>query len=197
MMRGEIDFLFEAPIDTHDFVDAGRGVQVFSFLHPYAYTLFFNVRTPVSRDASVRIALNQAVDRELLIERALRGHGVVASGPVWPRHWAYRSDLTCQHNPRLADQMLTDNGFRRPDAPGSGQSDQMPSRLRFVCLVARDVSPFEQIVLLLQKQMYDIGVDMQVSSVPLRELSSRMAKGDYDAVLLPTLGGLTLTHPYT
>lgn len=196
MMREELDFLFEVPIDAHDFVDAGSGVKVFSFLHPYSYALVFNMRTPVFRDASVRIALNQAVDRELIIERALRGHGVVASGPIWPRHWAYRSDLTYQYNPRLADQMLTDNGFKRPDAPGSDRGDQMPSRLRFVALIARDVSPFERIALLLQKQMYDIGVDMQVSSVSISELNSRLMQGDYDAVLISTLGGLTLTRAY-
>ena len=72
----------------------------------------------------------------------------------------------------------------------------MPSRLRFVCLIARDVSPFERIALLLQKQMYDIGVDMQVSSVPISELNARMEQEDYDAVLLPMPGGPPLTRLY-
>lgn len=82
MMRGEVDFLFEVPINTREFVDAGSGVEVFSFLHPYSYALLFNVQKPIFRDASVRVALNQAVDRDLIIERALRGQGVVASGPL-------------------------------------------------------------------------------------------------------------------
>ena len=160
MMRGEVDFLFEVPIDTRDFVDAGSGVHVFSFLLPYSYALSFNVRKPMFREASVRVALNQAVDRQLLIKQALHGNGVAASGAVWPRHWAHRGDLTYRYNPERADQMLSDSGFRRPDARGTAQRDQMPSRLRFVCLVAQDVSPFEQIALFLQKQMFDIGVDM-------------------------------------
>lgn len=196
MMRGEVDFLFEVPIDTHDFVDARSGVQLFSFLRPYSYALSFNMRKPIFREASVRVALNHAVDRDLIIDRALRGQGVMASGPVWPRHWVYRGDLTFQYNPQLADQMLSNSGFPSPDARGTGQRDQMPSRLRFVCLVAQDVSPFEQIALLLQKQMFDIGVDMQVSPVPISELSARMEQGDYDAVLTSLVGGPALTRLY-
>ena len=196
MMRGEVDFLFEVPIDTRDFVDAGSGVHVFSFLLPYSYALSFNVRKPMFREASVRVALNQAVDRQLLIKQALHGNGVAASGAVWPRHWAHRGDLTYRYNPERADQMLSDSGFRRPAARGTGQSDRMPSRLRFVCLVARDVSPFEQIALFLQKQMFDIGVDMQVRPVPISELNVRIEQGDYDAVLTSLVGGPPLSRPY-
>ena len=194
MMRGEVDFLFEVPIDTRDFVDAGSGVQVFSFLHPYSYALLFNVQKPIFREASVRVALNQAVDRDLIIERALRRQGVVASGPLWPPHWAHRDDLTYQYDPRLADQILSDSGFRRPEAAEAG--DQMPGRLRFVCLVAQGVSPFERVALLLQKEMYEIGVDMQVSPVPISELNARMEQGDYDAVLTSLVGGPSLTRLY-
>ena len=189
MMRGEVDFLFEVPIDTRDFVDARSGVQVFSFLRPYSYALLFNVQKPIFREASVRVALNQAVDRQLLIEQASHGNGVAASGAVWPRHWAHRGDLTYRYNPERADQMLSDSGFRRPGARATGQRDRMPSRLRFVCLVAQDVSPFEQIALFLQKQMFDIGVDMQVRPVPISELNVRIEQGDYDAVLTSLVGG--------
>ena len=196
MMRGEVDFLFEVPIDTRDFVDAGSGVDLFSFLLPYSYALSFNVRKPMFREASVRVALNQAVDRQLLIKQALHGNGVAASGALWPRHWAHRGDLTYRYNPERADRMLSDSGFRNPDAREAGQRDRMPSRLRFVCLVAQDVSPFEQIALFLQKQMFDIGVDMQVRLVSISELNARIEQGDYDAVLTSLVGGPPLSRPY-
>ena len=92
--------------------------------------------------------------------------------------------------------MLSDSGFRRPDAREAGQRDRMPSRLRFVCLVAQDISPFEQIALFLQKQMFDIGVDMQVRPVSISELNARIEQGDYDAVLTSLVGGPPLSRPY-
>ena len=51
----------------------------------------------------------------------------------------------------------------------------MPSRFRFKCLTIAKHATFEKIALLLQKQLYEIGVDMEIEAVPFRSWSRRAA----------------------
>ncbi len=44
----------------------------------------------------------------------------------------------------------------------------MPSRFRFKCLTVAKDAPFEKIALVLQKQLYEIGVDMDIEALSLQ-----------------------------
>ena len=44
----------------------------------------------------------------------------------------------------------------------------MPSRLRFTCLVRAGDLTEERIALLVQRQLYDVGVDMQIEPLSAR-----------------------------
>jgi hypothetical protein len=66
---------------------------------------------------------------------------------------------------------------------------KMPSRLRFRCLVPTfETQPIERIALVLQKQLYDFGVDMELELIAVPALLSRLASGDFDAVLMEFFG---------
>ena len=88
MLRGEVDFLWEVGPDTAEFLSDRATVEVRSYLSFYAYGLMLNSAQPQFRSADVRRALNMAVDRAAIVQQALKGHGVPADGPVWPRYWA-------------------------------------------------------------------------------------------------------------
>ncbi len=194
MMRGEIDFLFEVPVQAREFVEAESRVELFRTERPYAYMIGFNLQNQQLRDTRVRQALNHAVDRRAIIERALRGEGFPASG-VWASHWAYNGvEKLYRHDPALADQMLTRAGY--PPVGVSPTADVMPARLRFTCLIPSDPVPYEPMALLIQRQLYDIGVDMRVEAVGPRELQARVTSGDYDALLVQQNIGRGLSRPY-
>jgi ABC-type transport system substrate-binding protein len=72
----------------------------------------------------------------------------------------------------------------------------MPSRFRFTCHTLANEARFEKIASLLQKQLHDIGVDMEVEALPLRELGSRLANGRFDALLLERSSGRSLAWTY-
>jgi ABC-type transport system substrate-binding protein len=57
-------------------------------------------------------------------------------------------------------------------------------------------SRFEKIALVLQKQLYEIGVDMEIEALPVRELGERIAKRDFDAVLAERTSGRSLAWTY-
>ena len=111
MMRSEIDFLFEVPDNAREFVESESRVELFTTERPYAYKIGFNVQGSLLKDKQIRQALNYAVDRRLLVERALRGNGRPASG-IWPSHWAYAGiEKLYRYDPAVADQLLTDAGY--------------------------------------------------------------------------------------
>jgi peptide/nickel transport system substrate-binding protein len=190
MMRGEVDFLYEVGPDAAEFVDSESSVQTFSFLRAYTLTMGFNVRHPILRSRVVRQALNRAVDREAIVESVFRGRGRVASGPIWPNHWTFSSAVpTYSYNREAAELGFAAAGYRAlEENPG-----RMPSRFTFKCLV---YAPLERVALLVQKQLFEVGVNMTLELVDVQQLADKLSRSDYDAFLFWLLNGRSLTWPY-
>lgn len=190
MMRDEVDFLYDVTPEAVDFIEQSSLAEVKTFLRPYVYTMAMNQRHPALRHREVRVALNEAVNRTRIIDRVFRGRGYPATSHVWPKHWAYDHRL-----PRF--RFVPSDAVRRLDAAGfplkSTGSGPRKARFSFTCLVPDADIRYERIALLLQQQLIDVGIDMQLQSISVREASLRMSKGDYDAVLLDMIstGGLS------
>lgn len=194
LMRGQIDAVHEITPAAADFVQAERGVRAFSFTRPYYYQLLFNVNHPALKNPLVRQALSYAVDRQAIIDLALNKQGTTADGPIWPFHWAYATaEKTYSRNIEAATLRLDAAGMRIRPTPGSGR---MPSRLRFKCLTVAKNSTFEKIAMVLQKQLYEIGVDMEIEAVSVQELGRRIGTGDFDAILAERTSGRSLAWTY-
>jgi peptide/nickel transport system substrate-binding protein len=148
---------------------------------------------PVLARRDVRQALSQAVNREDVVKRALNGRGQPADGPIWPYHWAYSTaQRGYTYNPEAARLRLDAAGLKMPPGRASGR---MPSRLRFTCLIFDDPR-FEQTALLIQKQLFDIGVDMEIEARPLAEIAARMSGGRFEAILFEYTSSRSLAWTY-
>lgn len=196
MMRGEVDVLYEVAPEAVEFLQPGADVRAFSFLRPYVYFLGFNLAHPVLGRKVVRTALNRAVDRQEVILRALGGRGVVATGHVSPKHWAYDATITGPaFDPVAAMAELEAAALRLPTAQAAA-ADVGPSRFRFTALVPADYPLLERIALVVQKQLGEVGVDMALEPVPVREFGRRLAEGRFDAYVQEMAGGQGLNWPY-
>jgi ABC-type transport system substrate-binding protein len=194
MMRDEVDFLLQVPDEAREFVEDSTRVNVFSFRYNYVSTVVFNVARPPFRSAAVRKALNFAVDRADVVDTVLGGHGMAATGHISPDHYAYDATGPAYvFDPALADRLLTDAGYaaRRPLGPG-----QMPARLHFTCLIPADVAPYDRVAILIQKQLFDLGIDMRVEEVPIEQFVQRITTGNYDAALIGLAAGSGMMVPY-
>lgn len=193
MMREEMDVLWDVAHDSSEFVGSAD-VGMHSYLRNYVSLIAFNSGRPKLASPAVRRALNAAIDRDALIRDVFRGHGVPANGPLWPLHWAYdRTAPAFTHDPSLASTTLDAAGLRRPQVSGGGFS----SRFSFTCLVLENYAVLERVALNVQKQLYDIGVDMQLEPVSTEEYLERIAKGDFDAVVIDMISGPSFTRPYS
>jgi peptide/nickel transport system substrate-binding protein len=194
MMRGEVNALYEVSREAADFVEAESAVKTYPLLRGYHIALVFNQIHPILARREVRVALSEAVDREAIVRDAMRGRGQRADGPIWPDHWAYSSaQRVYTHNPDAARVRLDAAGFRLRSASTRGLMD---SRFRFTCVVPADDARFERIALVLQRQLFEIGVDMDIQAIPTFQLVDRFRTGNFDAFLFEMTSGRTLSWVY-
>jgi len=193
MMRREVNFLHEVSRDAIDFVEAGGDIRAYPLLRPYYTALVFSMRHPVLKRREVRVAINEALDRNELVRNAMRGKGRIAEGPFWPYHWAYpQGRFPVAFNPEAARLRLEASGLK----VSASSAHQMPARFAFTCLVLAGDDRFERIAQLVQRQLYAVGIDMQIEPVSLKELQSRLTSGDFEAFLLEEAGGRMLSWAY-
>jgi peptide/nickel transport system substrate-binding protein len=193
MMRREVNFLHEVSRDAIDFVEAGGDIRAYPLLRPYYTALVFSMRHPVLKRREVRVAINEALDRNELVRNAMRGHGRIAEGPFWPYHWAYpQGRFPVAFNPEAAKLRLEASGLQ----VSTGSAHQMPARFAFTCLVLAGDDRFERIAQLVQRQLYAVGIDMQIEPLTLKELQPRLSSGDFEAFLLEEAGGRMLSWAY-
>lgn len=194
MMRGEIDFLYEVGQDAHEFIQGETSTTVFPFLRHYVYGVIFNARRETFRDVRIRRALNYAVNRAAIVQQAFKGRARPTNVPAWPEHWAFDQVAPeTPHDPLRASAILESAGLRQIRQ----REGRPPARLHFSCLFPENVPLWEHIALLVQRDLAEIGVDMQLESVPSEKFGQRLMKGDFDTVLLEHVVGNSASRPFS
>jgi peptide/nickel transport system substrate-binding protein len=193
LMRGEVDAAQEVSRDSVEFMENSSQLRTFSTMQPYYMALVFNQRHPVLGRRNVRQAISRALDRRDIVANALRGHGAAATGPIWPSYWAYESTLgAVTYDPVAAAEALDREGFPRTRASATGPE----VRFAIHCLFLSEDPQYERIALMLQKQLFDVGVQLDLEPVTMANLAKRAASGDFDALLARANAGRTLMFTY-
>ena len=191
LLRGDVDMVMDVPPDAVEFIRNDQ-VRVVSFGRRYQYLVAFNSKKPPLNSALVRRALNAAIDRDALIRNVLQGHAIPSTGPLWPKHWAYSSSVTAyRFDPSLASSLLNSAGVR-----ADKRTEGPKARFRFTCLIPENFSVLERVALEVQKQLYDVGVDMHFEVVPSKEFDTRIREGRFEAILIDMLSGPTVGRSY-
>ena len=184
----------DVPAEAVEFV-GNEAVQVVSFERRYQYLIALNSSKAPFTSPIVRRALNAAIDRKTLIESVLQGHGTPSSGPLWPKYWAYDTSLpSFGFDPALAVSLLENAGLKL--RASSSASGIRRSRLHFTCLIPENFTIMERVALSIQKQLYNIGVDMEFQSVPAEQQDARIRDGKFEAVLVDMISGPTPGRAY-
>ncbi|MFQ5813943.1 MAG: ABC transporter substrate-binding protein [Anaerolineae bacterium] len=99
-------------------VEANSGLRLFS-ARLTSYTLIFlNLKDPAVpffQEKLVRQALLHAIDRQELVDRVLKGQGLVAHSPILWGTWAYDNGVVkYEYDLERARDLLTEAGWRTP-----------------------------------------------------------------------------------
>ncbi len=195
LLRGDLDMVTNVPPDAVEFISNDQ-VRVVSFDRRYQYLVAFNSRKPPFNSAIVRRALNTAVDRAVLIQNVFKGHGQASTGPLWPKNWAYNSSIpSYRFDPGLAVSLLNSAGLSADNGADKG-SGRPSARFRFTCLIPENFSVIERVALEVQKQLYNVGVDMQFEVVPSKDFNARVPQGQFEAILIDMISGPSVGRSY-
>lgn len=193
LLRGELDMAYDVPADTVQFV-RNEDVEVVEVPRWYQHQLAFNSHRGPLKSPRVRKALNLAIDRADLLKRVLHGSGDPATGPLYPRYWGYDSTQPhYQHDPIAAGELLDAAGYPLPRTTAIGAPT---ARLRFTCLLPQNFAVWERIALEIQRDLFDVGVDMQFKVVPFDDFNALVSTGQFEAVFLDMISGPTPARPY-
>jgi peptide/nickel transport system substrate-binding protein len=192
LLRGELDFLYEVPPEAIEFIRSDE-IKIAPVKRWYQFSIAFNSRKGPLRSPEVRRALNMAIDRESLIRDVLQGTGSPSTGPIWPEYWAADSSLaTYPFDPGRAAALLDQAGFGLKPSRGAAPA----ARFQFTCLLPENFSVVERIALHVQKDLFNVGVDLRFKVIPLREFGAVLGSGDFDAAFLDMISGPTPGRAY-
>jgi peptide/nickel transport system substrate-binding protein len=136
---------------------------------------------PPFADVRVRRALIHALDRELYARSILDGLAPVAHGPIQPVSWAYTDKIThYAFDPSLARALLDEAGWKA-GANGVRQRDGRP--LAFTLITQAGYAIRENMAQAIQRQLREVGVDVNVELQDGTAISSTWFEGRFDAML--------------
>ena len=156
--------VYEIGSEAFDLMQPASDTKIFSFQRPYTYVLVFNLRQPDLKKAEFRRALNNSIDRDAFVSKALDGHGRPANSPVWPEHWA-----SSTRSPR----------FQYSPSNLATESGRAP-----ITLLYSQYLSHERMALFVQQQLQAVGVAVRLELSSVDEAMSRAAAGKFDMWLV-------------
>jgi peptide/nickel transport system substrate-binding protein len=141
---------------------------------------------PALHDPTVRAAIEHAIDRRVLVDRVLGGHGDPGAGyfPSTYRPWAWQPGpgVRRDFDPAAANRLLDNAGYRRgPDGvrtmPHGGRS------LSFRLYVPVERAHYQQSGRFIVEWLRAVAIDAELTPMADTELGERTDAGRYDMVL--------------
>ena len=183
---GGINFMSQPPPEMVPALEAEPNLQVFQ-TDTVAYTYMgFQLSEPLFQEVELRQAFSYAVDMESIVDNILLGYGQEAIGPFPESMWAHNPDVRkFPYDPDKASEMLADLGWELND---DGILERDGELLSFTLETNQGNELREQMVVIIQEQLSQIGVDVSVSLSEWPSFVDRLLAANYEAVVVGWTG---------
>jgi peptide/nickel transport system substrate-binding protein len=160
-------------------VDAMEGIDTYVYEELSYNYICFNMRQERFADRAVRQAITYGFDRQTYVDIIREGFGIVANAPMPTASWAYTSEGidTYDYNPERAAELLAEAGWQ-PGPDGVLEKDGM--RLEFEFLVPEGSRQTEQMALLFQQNMEDLGIKVNLVFMEFSAAVDRVDAREFD-----------------
>jgi peptide/nickel transport system substrate-binding protein len=176
LKTGDVDIAAIEPLEVKE-MSAEPNLQILKYFAAGITYLAYNTRLPGLEDASVRQALNYAVDRQVIIDQVLLGEGRPMASDVSPDSWGYDPSVKqYEFSPDKARQLLDAAGWM-PGADGVRAKAGQP--LKFTMWTSSGDKVREAIVTIAQQQYKDVGVDVDLQFEDFASMINRINKLDF------------------
>lgn len=175
LLSGQADYMVVRPdLKRLPALTVDPRVRVLTSPGDSRYYLAFNLRRPFFRDRRLREAINRALDRPTLLERALHGYGAPGYGFYTPAvAWAYNARaLAPVFDPGRARALLA------AILEGQGVTFQPD-------LVSSDINPYGDMAREVARQLGAVGIAVRLELEPLDRWYERVVeRHDFDIALM-------------
>lgn len=182
LLTGRIDYVRGLPPAEAETVEESPNARLISYPgRSYVY-LAWNTRNPLFESAAVRRALTMAINRQEIVDALLYGFGEVARTDVMPFQWQYMEDLEpLPYDPEQAREILAEAGWA--DSDGDGILDRNGRPFRFTLETNQGNDLREDILVIVQNNLSQIGIDAQPRLAEFNTLIDRLQNKDFDAAV--------------
>lgn len=167
LMSGSIDFCYPA-VSTEEAaaLELVDNVVVETSATPNVLW-FFNVNNQLISDANVRKAMNMAIDKELIASQLFSGGAVAVESIELYGSSLYDNDLAVNYDPDGAKALLDEAGWDYST----------------VIHIATPSGVRSQIATIIQQNLESIGMQVEVSTLDIGTMYSKMHSGEYEACM--------------
>jgi peptide/nickel transport system substrate-binding protein len=149
----------------------------------YYSILLYNTKDPLFSDATVRRALTHAINRQYIVDTLLKGFAKIAIGPMGVDSPFHNPELQpLPYDPAKALELLHQAGWTSSlEYPYLNKNGQP---FKFTVLILREYQIEKKIIRYIQLCLNDIGVKMDIVSLPYDEFANRfLLNKNFQAVL--------------
>jgi len=127
LLAGEVDIIQAVPPELVEVLEQTPGIQVKTAPGTRPIWMDMNVNQPPFDDVNVRLALNYAVDRQLIVDEIFGGRAIVLAGPLSPyNNFVDKSLKPYPYDPDKALELLAKAGWTDSDGDGILDKDGRP-----------------------------------------------------------------------
>jgi glutathione transport system substrate-binding protein len=157
LQKGDAQFINPVPYSMAELVRADKNLTLAESEAIYTYWVAMNTQKKPFSDVRVRQAMNYAINKEAIIKAVLRGHGKPADSPLAPRVWGHTPVKSYPYDPAKAKALLAEAGY--------------PNGFKTLLRGVAQTDP-KEIMVAIQGQLKQVGVDVEVLALPAAALSA-------------------------
>ena len=180
LQRGDIDAVYNDIMpNAFDNLKSSKNLVTYRIPDYMNYVLIFNFRKKEFQDRRMRYAINAAIDRNKIIERALSGNGIESSGVFRPG--AAKISKKNTYDPEKSAQLLKELGYS--DKNGDGILEKNNYKLSFTVLYDTGNALKKNVLMEMKYQLLNVGIEIICKEVTIPQIISRGKSGDFEMIL--------------
>lgn len=181
LQTSQIDICSLSPQDVI-LVRDNHNITIHRWLQFTYQYIGFDLTYRLFKDASVRRAINYAIDKKALVEAVLQDHAVPATGPIPMPSWAYSKNVkTYDYNPRRAKKLLEESGW---EMESDGVMKKNGMNLEFNLMYSSGGRESEKTAVLVQNYLKVVGIKVNLRSTERNVLINACNPGKFQAVVM-------------
>jgi glutathione transport system substrate-binding protein len=157
LQKGDAQFINPVPYSMAELVKKDKNLSLAESESVYTFWVAMNAQKKPFSDVRVRQAMNYAINKDAIIKAVLRGHGKPADSPLAPQVWGYTPVKTYPYDPAKAKALLAEAGY--------------PNGFKTLLRGVAQTDP-KEIMVAIQGQLKQVGVDVEIAALPAAALSA-------------------------